>query len=224
MLLYHGTSRKRWEDIKTNGLKTRTDHGKSNWDHSIESNPDTVYLTAAYSLYFALGSVDTSDLDNDGPVLIEIDTDRLDCEELVPDEDALEQVSRKHDDSLPPEWGMVERTRYYRSRVKDFAEAGLTWEWSLQMLGTCGYVGRIPPSAFTRVAMVDMKQASRLCMTMFDASVNVDAYQIRGPEYRNLTRRIFRLDAQIEPELIQHHPFSICHRASLDGVTLIECN
>ena len=57
MIVYHGTSWKHWQNIKKNGLRVRGKSPRSNWTHSIESNPDTVYLTDAYAIYFGLAAL-----------------------------------------------------------------------------------------------------------------------------------------------------------------------
>ena len=114
MLLYHGTSEKAWNSIKKSGIRPRGLSKKSNWKHSIESNPDTVYLTDTYPLHFAMSAIRQTGDKIDRVAIIEVDTDLLPGK-LVPDEDALEQASRHQNDGLPETWTMVQRTRYYRS-------------------------------------------------------------------------------------------------------------
>lgn len=194
MLAYHGTSLERWKTIKKQGLTPRGENGKSNWTHSIESNPDTIYLTDAYAMNFALASINSGEPDKDHAVLIEIDTDRLNPDNLVPDEDALEQVSRKlgpGGDRLPPHWSMVERTRYYRGMVREYAEKGLDFDWSMSELGTAGHVGAINCTAFTRVAIIDIKIQRKIVWEYMNSQVSVYNYQFLGPQYRSYTRMLF---------------------------------
>jgi hypothetical protein len=93
MKLYHGTAERHLPAILRDGLKPRGKR-KGNWSHSIESNADAIYLTNAYALYFAHSATDPKD-NGDRSVVLEIDTSKLDSFWLVPDEDWLEQVSRK---------------------------------------------------------------------------------------------------------------------------------
>ncbi len=59
MLLYHGTNLTNWEKIKEVGLLPRSMGANSNWEHTVESDPDTIYLTDAYAMYFSLQCVNT---------------------------------------------------------------------------------------------------------------------------------------------------------------------
>jgi hypothetical protein len=194
MKVYHGTSLSRWKKIKLGGLSPRGEIGQSNWTHSIESNPDTVYLTDAYAMHFAMASLDTEKLEKDHAVIIEIETDRLDQHQLVADEDALEQVSRnmgRGQDGLPVDWDMLKRTRYYKSQVREFADKGLGFEWSMQMLGTAGFVGKISPEAFTRVAIIDIAKQRALAWEYMNCQVSVMNYKFLGEKYRALTQILF---------------------------------
>lgn len=190
MIVYHGTSLERWGVIQRQGLTPRGQHGQSNWTHSIESNPDTIYLTDAYAMHFGLSAVNCTGKKSDKVVIIEIDTDLLPGE-LVPDEDALEQIARQSPEGLPPRWTMQERTRYYRGKVREFAELGLDHEWSMEQLGTMGHIGTIPPAAFTRIAVIDLKKESALAWTYMDCTVLTKNYQILGGYYRALSKLIF---------------------------------
>ena len=123
MIVYHGTSMSAWKKIRQSGLVPRGETGQSNWTHSIESNPDTIYLTDAYAMHFALSAIRGTAKKFEEAVIIEVDTDKLEKSALVADEDALEQVSRKQD-GLPPDWSMQDRTRHYRGMVRRFQEFG----------------------------------------------------------------------------------------------------
>lgn len=193
MKVYHGTSLSRWEKIKKTGLIPRGKSGKSNWTHSIESNPETIYFSDAYAMFFALQSVDTGNLEKDHAVVIEIETDLLEPSRLVPDEDVLEQVGRmqKGGDGLPSHWDMKKRTRHYRGLTLEYAQQGLDFEWSMQVMGTGGFMGAVMPEAFTRVAIIDIAKQAELAMTYLDSQVSVQNYRFLGSRYRALTKMIF---------------------------------
>jgi len=191
MLVYHGTNEASWKKIRQEGIVPRRVHGNSNWDHSVSSNPDAVYLTDAYALYFSLQCVNGDKRKFEDAIVIEIDTDLLDRSLFVADEDALEQVSRRQDDGLPKDWSMEERTSHYRSRAREFAEHGLGFEWSMKALGTCGYVGSIPKTAITRVAKVDIKKAAALCWEFMNAMIVMANYKYVGHRYKELTKTMF---------------------------------
>lgn len=182
MLLYHGTSRAALPAILQDGIKPRGKKGKSNWKHSVESNPNCVYLTEGYGLYFAINAgKDLTDL-----AIVEVDTDRLSFVDLLPDEDAIEQVSRGHDD-LPKNWDMVRRTRHYRRRMVDY---GGKWPTSIKALGTCCHYGTLPTSAITRVATLDLTGNMPLRFAC-DPTISTANYAIMGGYYRQLTAHIF---------------------------------
>lgn len=191
MLLYHGTNLSNWEKIKSQGLVPRGKSGTSNWEHSIESNPDTVYLGSAYAPYFALCSANEETETPRTAVVIEVDMDDLDPRLMVPDEDALEQAFRWGDDGLPKHWNMIERTRHYRSKTLEYRDAGLDHLWSLSVLGTMGYLGKIPPSAFRRVALIDVKLAYAVSWEFLNAQVSVNNFRFVGKKYINLTKALF---------------------------------
>jgi hypothetical protein len=88
MKLYHGTNYDRWPLIQKNGLQPRSVHRRrSNWKHTIESNPQTIYLSNGYAQYFAFAA--TKQKKGKG-LIIEIETDRLDPLLFAADEDAME--------------------------------------------------------------------------------------------------------------------------------------
>ena len=179
MKLYHGTSESRARKIMVDGLKPRGKSGKTNWKHSIESNPKAVYLTDAYPLYFAVQASDSGER----WAVIEIETDLLDESKLHPDEDVLEQAGRKHDNI--PVKGMIERTRYYRG----IARKNPNWDKSLKFMGTCSYYGTIPPEAITRVVFVDPKKLDGgFSLSLIDCSISLVNYKFCGEKYRNVTQ------------------------------------
>lgn len=189
MKIYHGTAERHLGSILANGLRPRILSGESNWTHSIESNPDTVYLTTSYALYFALSALDTDDLENDRAVVLEIETDGLDSSLLVPDEDALEQIDRGMTQISREQ--MVARTRRFRDQVRSFSSRGYDWEWSLKKLGTCGYQGVISPDQISRVALIDIAKSSELAYVFYDASLTVMNHHILGGRNLVIHQSIF---------------------------------
>lgn len=190
MLLYHGTSFARWEQIKDTGILPRKLSGVSNWEHTIESEANTIYLTDAYAPYFSFQTI--ADGEPNFAVIIEIDSDRLTQSKFVADEDALEQVSRqvKNGDGLPKDMSMEDRTLHYRKMAPTYAQHGYGYEWSLKALGTCGYRGKIPLKAITRVAIVDLSVNKQMSVFL-DPSISIINYQFVGSKYRALLKMVF---------------------------------
>lgn len=207
MKLYHGTGERAAKLALVEGIKPRGEHGNSNWKRTIESNPNGVYLTDAYPLYFAFNAVK----DGERAAVLEIDTDRLQEFFLVPDEDVLEQAGRRVDGISG---SMKQRTRYYRSQQK-LHIASDTWKKSLEAMGTCTYLGTIPPEAITRVVYVDPKLAPTLVLSATDAMIILANYRFCGPKYRNLTNMLFGNElepdpllgtTEVTPELLEQQP------------------
>lgn len=186
MKLYHGTSSKIAKKALKTGLLPRSITGTSQWEHTIDSNPDCVYLTDAYPLYFSVNAANTK---NSQPAIIEIDTDKLDQSKLYPDEDVLEQAGRKADD-LPKDWDMNKRTEHYRTLLPMYNRG--EWKKSLEAMGTCAYGGTIPPEAITRIVIIDHKKQAGLCWTAMDASISLLNYNFMKGKYRALTNWIFQ--------------------------------
>lgn len=189
MLVYHGTSLAKFQSIKKKGLTPRGSKKKSNWTHTIESNPDTIYFSDAYAMYFGLNAMNVDRGKDDSVVIIEVDTDDLPGA-LVADEDALEQVSRRQD-GLPADLGMIDRTRHYRAMVREYADHGYGFEWSMKTLGTGGHIGAIPPEYFRRIAVIDVQKSTELAFAFMDCQVSVMNYRFVGARYRSLSRMIF---------------------------------
>lgn len=185
MKLYHGTSAKAALLARDQGLKTRkTLRSKGNWQGTIPSNPNLIYLTVAYAPYFAMSS--SGDGEEWG--IVEVDTDLLDLEDMLPDEDFLEQASRTQ--TLPAEWGlkgasMEKRTRFFRDHIESFSHL---WQASLDGLGNAAHRGKIPKSAITRVTTFDPSQNPSMAMMASDPTISTLNFRILGEKYRTLTR------------------------------------
>lgn len=221
MLVYHGTSLSRWERIKTVGLIPRGKSKKSNWTHSIESNLDTIYVSDAYAMNFALASINTEDLEKDHAVLIEIETAGLNQKNLVPDEDALEQVGRIKGDDLNPHWDMKQRTRYYRCMTQEYAKMGNDFTWSMKAMGTAGHIGPISPVHFTRIVIIDIKEQAEAAYHFMDNQVSVMNYRFLASKYRVMTKMFFG-DTIEEEELKMALTLGAPKEIGRNGITVVE--
>lgn len=184
MKLYHGTNETVARKALIEGLKPRSITKTSNWNHTVASNKDAIYLTDTYPLYFALGASEADQM----PAILEIDTDKLLPFDLVPDEDYLEQVSRRVANDPKTEWDMNKRNRWYRARLQQFAHY---WEDSVKNLGNCAYIGMIPAKAITRIAVIDRKKNQLLCFRGMDPSISLINFKLCGEDYKSLVSWIF---------------------------------
>jgi len=200
MKLYHGTSEKVARLSMAEGLKTKDSTGsKGNWEHSVDSAGDRVYLSVAYAGYFANCAAENGEKWG----IVEIDTDLLDEDYLLPDEDFLEQASRNEvppdDDDMGhffddlrdanelPDGAerMKARTTFYRDNAPLlFAHL---WEHSVEHLGNCCHLGDIPPEAITRVAVFDPESNSDIYWSV-DPCITLMNYRICSPKYKAITR------------------------------------
>jgi hypothetical protein len=190
MKLYHGTNETVARVALTEGLKPRSMTKASNWKHTVLSHKDMIYLTDTYPLYFALNSIQGTER----AAVIEIDTDKLLPWEFMPDEDYLEQATRKTPDDPKTDWDMKKRNRWYRARLQQFSGY---WEESLKRLGTCAYHGIIGPQAITRVAFIDYKKQSVLAMRGMDPSISIVNFGLCSKDYQHLIPWLF--DGTYEP-------------------------
>lgn len=186
MLLYHGTSEATARKALTEGLRPRGRRRTSNWE--IASEPNHVYLTVAYAGYFAMAAADEGERWG----IIEIDTDRLDEDNLRPDEDFLEQASlgqavkdRFSGALLAPSLDMIKRTAWFRKRLWQFAHL---WETSIAGLGNCAHEGIIAPAAITRVSFYDPASNPMVTMMAADPTISLMNYRLMSGKYHALTR------------------------------------
>ncbi len=187
MLLYHGTSERVARLAMTEGLAPRFESGVSSTWEDHPSSEHYVYLTTAYAGYFAMNATP----DGERWAVIEIDTELLPDDgaaHLYPDEDFLEQVSRRQD--LPEEWGingasMKDRTEWFRRNLWRFPHL---WEDSIEGLGNCAHEGVIPPEAITRVSFVDPKGNPSMALMASDPCITLMNYALCASKYRNLMR------------------------------------
>jgi len=198
--LYHGTTRAVAKRILNGGggLKPRGATGKDNWEHTVTSNADCVYLTNAYAPHFAHNAM--SYRDKWGAV-IEVDLAMLDWSKLRPDEDMLEQATRGSgsvDETIAAELegkDMKGRTMWFRDNIDAFAHL---WRISVDMLGTCGYRGTIPVSAIPRVAYFKPTANVQMFYGFFDPTISILNYKFCGGKYRAFTKWMFGGDVVAE--------------------------
>jgi hypothetical protein len=184
--LYHGTARHNVRAMLRHGIKPRGKRG-GNWKHTVDSNPNAVYLTSTYAPYFAYNAVNRSSLLG----IVEIETDQLDESLLIPDEDFLEQSTRgmKWKSRLIARelrgLQLKQRTEWFRTHASFWQEH---WQRSLDYLGTCAYLGTIPPAAITRGVTFDWKKNTRLGTEMVQPTITRENFKFCGDGYRAMTR------------------------------------
>jgi hypothetical protein len=193
MKLYHGTSEQNYKEIMSQGrLKPRRDSKRDNWNSLIKSRDDMVFLTNAYSLYYAVNAISDKDWDAmhikpTVAVIFEIDTNQLDQKMLCADGDALEQIKRHDKNELPGSWTTARRKVYYQEMCHKYR-----WDQSIQSSGLCAYQGTIKREAFSRVALINLRMQSELCFQALDMIPDVKKYSsIEGVKFRTLSRWIF---------------------------------
>lgn len=201
MKLYHGTSEANLDAILRDGIVPRGLRNKNgNWEHTVESNPEVVYLTNCYAAYFALNASATDAGDHfemTRGLILEIDTDLVDDWFLVPDEDVMEQAGRDRDD-LPGEWTMEERTVFYRKQLKEHFGRG-TWQASIDGMGTCGHWGTVPPEAITRYVVIDWKALPVVVRELaLDPCITLMNYHVLSKKYRDVTAWLFKDRTSLE--------------------------
>lgn len=188
MKLYHGTSTRYLKRILKNGIQPREEKA-GNWKHTIQSNPDAVYLTEAYALYYAMAATTKSHK----MVVFEIDSNKLNPFNFVPDEDFLSEIVRLVPDQMPEAIKDATEHRviweYFRDNLLDYSHM---WEKSVKGMGNCAYVGSIRPDAITRYAVLDMNVGDVVFGCGCDPTISILNYRYRGEYYKNLTKFLFK--------------------------------
>jgi len=201
MLLYHGTSEAVARLALTEGLKPRCATGLTgNWEHTVQSGDDRVYLTAAYAPYFAFVAVPEGG--HERWAIIEVDTDLLAQGQLLPDEDFLEQGSRGQEApdwlveiGFESNWEMTERTEWFRDNAMLFQSL---WRESVTHLGNAAYRGNIPPEAITRVVLFEPQLNAAIFQSAVDPSISLLNYKFTGAKYRALTQWMMGDEISVE--------------------------
>lgn len=187
--IYHGTGAGAVEDILESGLKPRTATDKSNWGESeVPSIENHVYLTTLYAGYFAMAATDS-----DEPwAIVEVDMNRLDSEDLYPDEDFIEQADTMGIDSLVPSGSLIERTRYARENIESYQAY---WKDSLELLGSVSHRGVVPPRAISRISVVTDPGPLAL---QIDPTISIQNASVAGSRYEMFTRLM--MGEEVTPE------------------------
>jgi len=204
MKLYHGTTEKIARLALIEGLRPREETGsKGNWEHSIDSALNRVYLSAAYAGYFAYCAAGVDEKWG----IVEVDTELLEPDKFYPDEDFMEQASRAQEvpkwveedpddpmgdpyeelraaNALPDKDRMKARTEYFRNNIWFYAHL---WRDSVEHLGNCCYLGEIPPEAITRVSVFDPTSNMGIQMSV-DPSITLLNYRVCQNKYKAITR------------------------------------
>jgi len=185
--LYHGTSAKLLLSIQANGLRPRAlSKHKGNWKHTVQSNPKAVYLTDTYPFHFAAAAGN-----NKIGLILEIDRSQLLPWKLCPDEDVLEQTSRKQlvPGGPPLDWSMTKRTLAYRKIAPFNPDLA---DMSLKAMGTVAYYDTIPFAFVTRYVVIEWaKLDTALLMMAADTMVSVVNYRILQDRHKALVRWFF---------------------------------
>lgn len=183
MKLYHGTSEKKLEKIMREGLVPRG-RRKGNWE-TAPSRGDSVYLTeGGYAIYFGQAATQGERM---AVVEVEVDEDLL-----LPDEDFLEQSSRKQTDFAFLGTNMLDRTLWFRDNATYFRKH---WRDSLERLGTVSHLGDIGAEQITRAITLPVS-----CPISFaaDPTISLDNHAYLGGYYRQLMRLAFGDEVNME--------------------------
>ena len=197
--LQHGTSISALDKILEQGILPRGKK-RSNWD--VKSGSNKVYLTQAYAPYFAAAA--DSPANERNAVVLQIDCTKLDKDNLVADEDALEQADRRCNiSSLGPSYKdapMQQRTLVFEKRAAKYRSYGLDAEWSLSVLGTCAHIGPIDVEAISAYAIV--KQS---ILMIWDPTITLINFRILGATYTENSSLIFNEDIELDKVNEQLH-------------------
>lgn len=193
MNLYHGTTETIAKKVLEEGLMPRGTDRAGNWEHTVDSRTDAIYLSDIYSIYFAQHSLSIEDLDTVRGAILEVPIGRLDLDLLMPDEDFLEQASRGTEIPGVPntkDSSMLERTEFFRSVAHTDDWRGY-WPKSIEALGTVSHLGSIPKEAISRVAFIDFKVRVDILTAALDPSISLMNHLICKEKYEALTRFVF---------------------------------
>lgn len=236
MLLFHGTTAAVLDRIKREGIMPRAKaKAKQNWNGTVPSNKDAVYLTTAYPWHFAAVASEQKGIG----LILEINRNYLMPWKLCPDEDFMEQGSRgcgptKTAPNLAPvEWSMKKRTMHYRKIARFNAPLA---DESLGHMGTCAYYGTIPFLAVTRYVLIEWaKLHFEMRLRAVDSMVSIMNYRILKSRHEAFCRWFF--NDPVKPEdmlgytIIRDSPDSFKRglesiteiMAKRDGLTVIHC-
>lgn len=132
--LYHGTTKRAFEQIKVEGIQPRG-LSKSNWEKGIgKSRPDLVYLTSCYACYYASSACKRKD---DIPVILKVEIDPTKIK-LYPDEEFLFQSVRQSIDEPDKAVELYESIdpKDTSNYISNKTGKEVRWQDSLNYMGT----------------------------------------------------------------------------------------
>ena len=112
---------------------------------------------------------------------------------------------------------MKERTKFFRDHIEDYAHL---WDKSLEYLGTCSYVGNIPPAAITRASTFDCKKNRYIARELLDPTITIANFRFCGDKYQALTSWL--IGEEIEPDRLLLVPKDAFHQLPQDVRSVLE--
>lgn len=172
LVLYHGTSAARWDDIRQRGLLPRSVTGRR-CDWTFQSRQGFVYLTDAYPVYYAMAAADPGD----GYLILRVE---VSPDDLYPDEDfiswALAKGNVGEQMKLLPD---IDPAQY-----KDY------WIDSLQGNGMA-CTPHVPPNRVTAHRVIRPDSLDLVLHLGGDALPTPRNYRLFGARYRTALEALF---------------------------------
>ena len=181
--LSHGTSSRHLDSILRHGLKAR---GKAPSMWTCESNPRMVYLTNAYSLYFAVNAAQH----HDDTLIVEVE---VPLSQLYCDEDAYAQATYAQSGQRQT-LSLLEYTRLCRDGLHGERNAKQRRRYaaeSLRLLGTACCRDVIAPECITRIARLPFEVVPSIFMSEFDPLISIYNYLLFAERYQRFQQSLF---------------------------------
>jgi hypothetical protein len=203
MLLYHGTHSGHLEAIDREGLRPRKGRDRGNWSSArvldrdqpervLTSKSGLVYLTDCAAFFYAENAAAETGYQHRA-VVVEVDTDRLDKDRFVPDEDYLAQLIWMSREVIDYK-GVLDlsacKTIDDVHRRIDPRRVSYFWEESLLNVGCCAYAGPVPREALTRWTLFDQSMI-RLEKEVKDVFKFQPAGKEMAKAFRDIQNRLF---------------------------------
>lgn len=177
MKIYHGTSSANVSNILLNGITPRG-NTESHWDQYPSRN-DLVYLSTAYPFYFAHVAAQ----DDAISAVFEVDTDLLDEDNMLPDEDFIAQCIAHNEEKT-----VLDVQKDVRDNLEAYDEY---WEKSIEGMGNAAHQGIIQPSCLTRLCLFDGKDRWELVMAIMDPTITIMNYRFCKDKYIGIVEWMF---------------------------------
>lgn len=127
-------------------------------------------------------------------VVIEIDGDVLDKDRLVPDEDFLEQSTRKLKIDGCRARTMKGRTKWFKENVLNYSTL---WDKSLEYMGVVGYRDTVNVSAIKGYSVFDPRSNLFIASMCMDPMISIINYRLCSDKYRELTNWFFKRNVNV---------------------------